>query len=1013
MEEEENIEEYLNRSDTAVIYPQPVSEPDEEDDTGDSVNNTDDEYLLKCMHCKESFSQESRLHSHIKAMHSEKSVKFMCSKCEETFTLKSQLDNHMELHLATSQTCTVCKKTFANVYRLQRHMISHNESTSLRKFKCEECGKAFKFKHHLKEHIRIHSGEKPFECSNCRKRFSHSGSYSSHMTSKKCWVVNMKSRRIDHNGNAGDSVPYSPASKNGHSQSAISLQKSSGSLPRQLITYDNPNSSLPKFFPNASSYISYPMYPQKENLSDRIAPLTNQTIAHSNSSKVSFNQKPSLTKNTKLSPDMNSNMQPLSMVVLKKPDSPAVPLQSQVTSPPLDEQVIKTEPSDQSEVIKVLSSVNIKKENSKDGFPVTDVMQEKHSDSPPLPPSNFVDAKDVDLTCRFCASAFRSPVALHQHERYLCKSNKDIVHRVTNLEVTSCNSPSSTTSSSEMIKRETPNGSLENGTDEEEAEEIFKEENLDKKFRMRSMISDDQLQVLKKYYQLNPRPRKHDLIKIGNEIGFPKRVVQVWFQNMRARDRKKGKNVPYFPAMARFKQQEDSATTSSTWKEPVKSTNSAYIPVVPHFNNSVQIPSGIPPSSSPSFPAHSHTKVNGQFNAATENRDALFNNQDQPLDLSLKREPPRAHSGHKPVSSNAYNSHPPPATPSQNFDNEVLNLSCRSPISVKQEHVDGASSAQSSFQESALYKYMKQEGMIVNKPALNQDATSLSKLSHSSPIPAAMQDSLTSPYRSSGKSIASGENESKPKVPKSELKQPDDSSMSSDGSIDSVSNRSLVIDESKFHNEKSDGDCLSDDDDEDDDDSDEDDSPPRLSNGLSDGNLTPSKMREDNHQTNPDGTKKPKRLRKKSWKQSLPCIAWQMASEEIQLDLEETNTVDEDHPHRKKRRSWKNHRVDVEEGLYACDQCDKMFSKQSSLARHKYEHSGARPFVCDECPKAFKHKHHLTEHKRLHSGEKPFQCKKCSKRFSHSGSYSQHMNHRYKYCKPPKHDEEEDIGANE
>ena len=62
--------------------------------------------------------------------------------------------------------------------------------------------------------------------------------------------------------------------------------------------------------------------------------------------------------------------------------------------------------------------------------------------------------------------------------------------------------------------------------------------------------------------------------------------------------------------------------------------------------------------------------------------------------------------------------------------------------------------------------------------------------------------------------------------------------------------------------------------------------------------------------------------------------------------------------------------------------------------------SGQRPFPCDVCHKAFKHKHHLTEHKRLHSGEKPFECTKCGKRFSHSGSYSQHMNHRYKYCKP-------------
>ena len=48
------------------------------------------------------------------------------------------------------QPCSVCHKKFANVHRLQRHMISHQESDVLRRFRCEECGKAFKFKHHLK-----------------------------------------------------------------------------------------------------------------------------------------------------------------------------------------------------------------------------------------------------------------------------------------------------------------------------------------------------------------------------------------------------------------------------------------------------------------------------------------------------------------------------------------------------------------------------------------------------------------------------------------------------------------------------------------------------------------------------------------------------------------------------------------------------------------------------------------------------------------------------------------------
>ena len=147
-----------------------------------------------------------------------------------------------------------------------------------------------------------------------------------------------------------------------------------------------------------------------------------------------------------------------------------------------------------------------------------------------------------------------------------------------------------------------------------------------------------------------------------------------------------------------------------------------------------------------------------------------------------------------------------------------------------------------------------------------------------------------------------------------------------------------------------------------------------------------------------------------------------------------------------KRKSWPNSCPDE---TYTCDICEKTFNKPSSLARHKYEHSGkeiirlcvfvvkicsssigVRPFICDICQKAFKHKHHLAEHRRLHTGEKPFQCTKCFKRFSHSGtswdlppkrdtfsafpgSFSQHMNHRYKYCRLYQTEIDQTAGSNE
>ena len=62
-----------------------------------------------------------------------------------------------------------------------------------RKFACDVCQKMFKHRHHLTEHKRLHSGEKPYQCKNCDKRFSHSGSYSVHI--RRCKYTPVKAEQ--------------------------------------------------------------------------------------------------------------------------------------------------------------------------------------------------------------------------------------------------------------------------------------------------------------------------------------------------------------------------------------------------------------------------------------------------------------------------------------------------------------------------------------------------------------------------------------------------------------------------------------------------------------------------------------------------------------------------------------------------------------------------------------------------------------------------------------------------
>ena len=60
--------------------------------------------------------------------------------------------------------------------------------------------------------------------------------------------------------------------------------------------------------------------------------------------------------------------------------------------------------------------------------------------------------------------------------------------------------------------------------------------------RVRTLISDEQVMVLKGHYNNNSKPKREELQLIADEIGHPFKVIKVWFQNTRARDRREGRN---------------------------------------------------------------------------------------------------------------------------------------------------------------------------------------------------------------------------------------------------------------------------------------------------------------------------------------------------------------------------------------------------------------------------------------------------------------------------------------
>ncbi|XP_030361412.1 PR domain zinc finger protein 10 isoform X6 [Strigops habroptila] len=96
---------------------------------------------------------------------------FKCLQCGKAFREKDKLDQHLRFHGREGNcplTCDICNKGFINSGALESHMKFHMDQKT---YSCIFCPKSFDRLDLLKDHVAIHVNDGYFTCPTCKKRF--------------------------------------------------------------------------------------------------------------------------------------------------------------------------------------------------------------------------------------------------------------------------------------------------------------------------------------------------------------------------------------------------------------------------------------------------------------------------------------------------------------------------------------------------------------------------------------------------------------------------------------------------------------------------------------------------------------------------------------------------------------------------------------------------------------------------------------------------------------------------
>ncbi|CAK8679372.1 unnamed protein product [Clavelina lepadiformis] len=903
------------------------------------------ESMLTCPYCDRGYKRMASLKEHIKYRHEKKEDNHSCPVCRYTFAYKSQLDRHMTTHNpGRNKICKVCGKAFINIYRLQRHMLTHNGGS--RKFACEVCGKAFKYKHHLKEHNRIHSGEKPYECPNprCNKRFSHSGSYSSHISSKKC-IENTK---------------CSAELKTPNNDSKL--------FPRDdLIQYqscEHKAASMPAA--------------EKLDITEREAKdltLTSARKGHGLEAMLSMSRSNNTDSKRRIAQQQVSKDHEMEeskerWIFL---ESSRENVRELVEGPGMKEQ----NDSNQEEAIEDDSEMTLHGLSKPDRHLAQSSIKREFSRKITDPAPKPTDRGDMRrssaqiLTNQQPSFGHRTQVRHLTDENFLRgqTSGQDGEFPEKPVPRFLKKATSDINSCYQVNYLMNPGKSLKEEPGFEKKIPASKSAVESRRMTQESFISR---QKMKTFLPKDNSSRKNE----NPEKSKPPRLDESALEGAAKFDGADAAKTyilgNYLNSLcgsaASTAQNKEEARKFATWPNPNDQTTNS-----PSSNFNIN---------NPAFPkpfGHKWEHYDTTMNSAlfSNSKDSWSNTNSNnsvapsPYNIFLQQQifqaalanmasgrvPPLAASNFlhyqqalalslaaskSLLNQNQHLRSPNQAEELQNDVADNAELEQEQPLDLSSKHkppmadVDASARALSRLQQlSAAYVMQQQDACrLPSAPSSNFFCNEFLRNIHPGPSHPSILPDMT--YAKQLQNFFTS----------SSMLNEESGILSPPLTGGSIPNKPARRGRPK---KRSFGDCIS--------------------------NDKPSHIKSTKHILHDAITSR------RSSPYSEKDIGHSLLPEHFNTEPPSRVMGSPELPHK-------------------CDICDKCFQKQSSLTRHKYEHTGKRPHHCTECGKSFKHKHHLIEHQRLHTGEKPYECDKCGKRFSHSGSYSQHMNHRYAYCKP-------------